>query len=431
MARTGTWVGLPLLVGAVVLAGGEVAAQDRAEAPDPPTREELLRQQRRDRAAELEPPERGWLESFFYNSEQNLLLQKVAAGYRGFSLFSGGFPNGKGPALGFGYSDTGIGDAYTDFDTPNRIDVTVFGTYSTRKYRQGRARVTWNRIGGTPLALSGFGHLFAWPQRDFYGRGPDSLETDRTTYSVDGNELGVDLWVEPREGWRAGLGLYRLRPDIGPGTDEEFPTTQAVFDAAEAPGLAGGTDFRRADLWVDLDMRDDPALPRAGGRYRFRYSDYEDTVSDDFSFRRYEVDLQRYLPLMFKRRVFAFRAYGVFSDPDEGARVPFYYWPALGSARRLRGLETNRLQDRNLLLLTGEYRWQIWWPMDAALFVDVGNVARRFEDLLDEVTAAYGFGLRLHNLEQHVFRLDFAWSDEGFRTHFTVTMPFEAGGLAW
>ncbi len=94
--------------------------------------------------------------------------------------------------------------------------------------------------------------------------------------------------------------------------------------------------------------------------------------------------------------------------------MPFYYMPTLGGGDRLRGFREGRFTDNNSLLLTAEYRWEAWWPLDMALFVDAGQVADDESDLTKNLEVTYGFGFRFHNTEAVVFRLDFGFSDEGF-----------------
>ena len=74
-----------------------------------------------------------------------------------------------------------------------------------------------------------------------------------------------------------------------------------------------------------------------------------------------------------------------------------------------------RFQDRDSLLLTAEYRWEAWWALDGAFFVDAGTVAANRRGLsLTNLDASYGFGLRFHSNSAFVARLDLAFSREGF-----------------
>ena len=105
----------------------------------------------------------------------------------------------------------------------------------------------------------------------------------------------------------------------------------------------------------------------------------------------------------------------MFTDADQGHDVPFYLQPTLGGAKDLRGFREFRFQDQNSLLLGAEYRWEAWWALDAALFVDAGTVAHARRDLsLGDMEASYGLGLRFHSNRAFVARLDLAFSREGF-----------------
>lgn len=149
-----------------------------------------------------------------------------------------------------------------------------------------------------------------------------------------------------------------------------------------------------------------------------RLSDFQDRTLDAFAFRRVEVDVQQYLPFSQKHQVIALRASAVVTDADTGNDVPFYFQPTLGGKQTLRGFREFRFRDRNSLLFTAEYRWEAWWALDPALFVDAGKVASRRNDLdLSDLEVSYGIGFRVHSTNSFIMRFDLAKSREGF-------MPF-------
>jgi outer membrane protein assembly factor BamA len=171
----------------------------------------------------------------------------------------------------------------------------------------------------------------------------------------------------------------------------------------------------KSELSAAIDVRDNPMLPRNGGRYAVTFAQFDDRELGRFDFRRTDVSLQQYVPLPNRSRVLALRAEGVFTDADRGNQVPFYFHPTLGGASNLRGFREFRFRDENSVLLGAEYRWQAWWALDAALFVDAGTVAPTRRALsLDTMEAAYGVGFRVHSNSAFVARLDLAFSREGF-----------------
>ncbi len=171
----------------------------------------------------------------------------------------------------------------------------------------------------------------------------------------------------------------------------------------------------RAHASVGFDWRDNARHPRAGGVYCVRVSDYRDQDHGAFDFRRVDIDAQQYVPLPDKYRVIALHAAATLTDADAGHEVPFFFQPTLGGAQTLRGFREFRFRDQNSLALSAEYRWEAWWALDGAVFVDAGTVARDRRGLkLSDLDVTYGVGFRIHSNSAFVARLDLAFSREGF-----------------
>src|SRR5262249_29438795 len=135
------------------------------------------------------------------------------------------------------------------------------------------------------------------------------------------------------------------------------------------------------DVSVSLDTRDRPGYPRSGGLLRAGSAVYSDQESGAFSFRRYEAEGVRYVPVAAGRLTFAFRGWLLVSDTGPTANVPFYLMPSLGGQDTLRGYLDYRFHDRDLLLVNAESRLALFRHLDAVLFADAGDVAPRAADL--------------------------------------------------
>jgi outer membrane protein assembly factor BamA len=134
-----------------------------------------------------------------------------------------------------------------------------------------------------------------------------------------------------------------------------------------------------------------------------------------FDFYRVDISLQQYVPLPDRYRLVALRADGVFTNPDAGQSVPFYLQPTLGGSSQLRGFRESRFRDQNSVLVSAEYRWEAWWALDPAIFIDAGMVAPSRQGLsLRETEVGYGIGFRFHSNRAFIARLDLAFSREGF-----------------
>jgi len=65
--------------------------------------------------------------------------------------------------------------------------------------------------------------------------------------------------------------------------------------------------------------------------------------------------------------------------------------------------------------MSAEYQWEAWWALDAAVFVDAGQVMNRLRDLeIGSFETTYGIGFRLHSNDAFLARLDLAYGREGF-----------------
>jgi outer membrane protein assembly factor BamA len=192
---------------------------------------------------------------------------------------------------------------------------------------------------------------------------------------------------------RLGGGAAWTNPRIGSGEDPRFPSTDELFDPSAIPGFQAQPEYVRFGGTVSFDWRDEPLRPRAGGYYGVKVRNFKGQEFDTLDFRQYEADIQQYVHWLNRFRVLALRANVVISDADAGKDVPFFYMPTLGGGERLRGFREFRFRDRNSILMSAEYRWEAWWALEMALFVDAGKVAAERSDLdFDNLEASYGLG---------------------------------------
>ena len=391
-----------------------VASPVLAQAPEAPsTRVGLMEKARETLATESVKPQRSLIERGLSWYDNQYLFAKLFGGWKGIHLAGGDFPAGAGLKVGIGY-DKALTSPDPDPLLPNRVDLTARGAYSTRGYARLSAGVNARNVGGSRIDVGVSGQYYEFPQEDFFGLGMDSLESNRTNYLLDATEGGVAVRWRPSR-FQFGGGVAYFSPRVGRGTDSLFLSTDDVFSPAAAPGLGTETNFLKTDLSAELDWRDNAAHPHAGGRYAIAVTNFHDRDLGQYDFYRVEANLQQYVPLPDRYRVVALRAQGVFTNAENDKSVPFYLQPTLGGATHLRGFRESRFRDQNSVLVSAEYRWEAWWALDGALFVDAGTVAPSRQSLsLREVEVGYGIGFRFHSNRAFVTRLDLAFSREGF-----------------
>jgi outer membrane protein assembly factor BamA len=400
---------------AFALAGpSAISAQDQPAAST--SRVSLLTAERDHKATTIARPTRSSTERALYWYDNQYVLAKIFGGWHGIHLGGGDFPAGAGVKFGVGFThEIGSATSGVNPERANRLGIDAVAAYSTRGYTRVAAGFNVRNLGGAPLDLRVRSQYYEFPQEDFFGLGPGSRKQDRTDYLFGGTDTGADLQWTPSRFVDLGGGIAYLTTRVGSGTDVRFPSTEEVFDATTLPGFREHPDFLRTSAGIAFDWRDNPLHAHAGGRYGVHVADFRDRDLNAFDFRRVQVDLQQYVPLPNRYRILALRAAAVLTDADTGQQVPFFYQPTLGGRQALRGFREFRFRDRNSLLFTAEYRWEAWWALDGALFVDAGTVAARRRELtLRDLDTSYGIGFRVHSNRAFVARLDLAFSREGF-----------------
>jgi hypothetical protein len=413
MSTARSWVVVLLLAAA----SAPALAQDHDSAQiSDASRAALLAAEREKKATETVPPERSRIERALYGYDNGAGTPFIFQPWHGFQLAGGSFPAGAGTTVGVAFThDLGPTRPAADPNRANRVEIETVAAYSARGYSRGSAGLNVHHVGGAPLDVRVRAQHYEFPQEDFFGLGQSSLEENRTNYLLRSTEASAELQWKPARLFEIGGGLSYLTPSIGKGTDSRYPTTDQIFNPATIPGYEQQPDFLRSDASIALDWRDNPLHPHAGGRYGLTFSDYRDRDLDSFDFRSFAIDLQQYVPIPDRYRTIALHAAAVITDPQAGQAVPFYFQPTLGGAQALRGFREFRFQDANSLLLTAEYRWEAWWALDGAFFVDAGKVAADRRDLnLRDLDLSYGVGFRFHSNSAFVARLDLAFSREGF-----------------
>lgn len=276
----------------------------------------------------------------------------------------------------------------------------------------------------SPYVLYGSWTYRLSPRYDFFGAGPDSArddradfrQTDRTFEGVAGVRLLKHLSVIGR--------VARWEPETGAGDDDELPDVDRVFTPAQLPSFGRRLEYLRYGGSVVFDSRDVRLNPHAGAVVAVQYARH-DARGGDPSFSQVAADGRLYVPLGHPQRVLALRAYVAHETPaDDGARVPFFALPYLGSGETLRSYLTYRFRGERVLSAQAEYRVELAPAVELAFFYDGGTLALAENDGLGRWRNSGGVGLRLKAREALLARADFGWGREGFRARLRFTPSF-------
>jgi hypothetical protein len=307
----------------------------------------------------------------------------------------------SGFAYGLGFRDRDLFGQRGTFD--------LWGAASIKRYLATEARFRLPALARNRFLAEGWVSRRENVSDDFFGLGPDSERSDHTNFALRTTQVGGRAGVRPAPVLLVGGEVEFLRPRTGRGRAKNLPSTEDVFDESEAPGLNEPVNFLRSTAFVEVDYRE-PKNARQGGFYRFDFSRFDDRTLDRFTHDRASADLRQYFGFLAGRRVIATRLFASTSTAEDGREVPFYLMPALGGNDLLRGFRNYRFRGPHALVLSGEYRWEIWSGLDAALFYDTGKVANRRADLdFSNLESAYGFGFRFNTDNGVIFRVDAAF----------------------
>lgn len=393
---------LPVLA----LLGLVAVARPQVEAP-PASRAEQIEAERDAKARRLQPERLSPLEARLLWIKEAKVLERISAGIHGFRARLGKMATGQG---------FGIGPEYMRRDLARgELVVRAAAQVSTRGATRLETELLAPGFAGERFfaAVSALRHNYGGI--NYFGPGPDSAKSGRSNFRYE--DVAVDglLGVQWGRRFRMGASAGHLAVNVGPGADRRFVSAERIFTPAQAPGIDRQTHFGRFGVFAQLDFRDSPTGPRAGGNYVVEYSLYDDLALGRYGFHQFGAELQQYVPFFNKRRVIFLRGKTTLTSPRERQVVPFYLQPVIGGSDDLRGFRPYRFYDNNALVLNAEYRFETFSGLDTALFVDGGKVFPDYRRLnFSNLEGSAGFGLRF-NVRNAVFlRIDVGFSHEGY-----------------
>jgi len=318
------------------------------------------------------------------------------------------------------------GPGYRRWYSKDQLFVDASAGVSWHGYKMAQARVEAPKLMRSRLLLGAQGRLQDFTQITFYGDGPAAPLTNESDYRLKSKDVVGYATLRPVKWLDIDGSVGWLAPSIeepGGFFRHARPSVQQLF-ARNAVFAHDDPTFMHTGLAVMADRRDYPGHPTSGGLVRGAVTGYADADAR-FSFRRYEAEAEHFVPFDRGRLVLALHGWVATSQTEPGQIVPFYLEPSIGGQNSLRSFSDFRFHDRNLALLNVEARVALFTHLDAAVFVDAGNVAPRFDDLnLDK--RSYGVGARFHTRRETFARVDVARGVEGWRLVFRMTEPLNS-----
>jgi len=356
-------------------------------------------------------------ESLMLQFKQRKIMERFSAGYNGLRIQLGSMATSSGFAFGPQFIREDLADG--------QIRVDAGAAVSTGLWQKYYGSFAAPHLAGDHLLLRVDAMKRDYRSLEFYGMGLDSNRGNRTDYRLKDTSLDGTAALRLARFIRAGGSVGGLWTKTGPGKNVALASTETVFDDSSAPGLDGQATFLRSSVFGQIDYRDDPLGPKSGGNYVTEYTWFDDRSPGQFGFRRWDIDVQQYIPFFNKTRRIALRARMTMTDAKSGQRVPFYLQPYIGGSDDLRGFRPYRFTGPNAVVYNAEYRWEIFSGLDGALFFDAGKVMpHRGHLAMSNLEVSPGFGLRFNARNRTFIRLDVGFSHEGVGVWIKFNDPF-------
>jgi hypothetical protein len=382
----------------------------------PQSRTEIIEADRDRKTASLQPDTLTSGEGFLQKLRERNILARTFGFVEGFRVRFGGLMTGSGFALG------------PEFERSTLSRNAIFRTSargSLRHFYLFDAGVRFPRLWDNRAFVGLSATRRYAPRVDYYGRGPDSLRSDRSSFTFEDVSAEATFGLQAHRNWKTGfLGGFQ-QINVGAGRDPRYISSELKFTPVQAPGIDRQAHYLFSGAFLQYDYRDNPEGPRYGGNYLVQYRYSRDQRYSAYTFHRYDMDAQQYLPLFNERRVIALRARGVLTQSAHGHQVPFYMQPTLGGSELGRGFRRFRFYDNNLLAFTAEYRWEVFSGLDMAIFTDAGKVFPQTNRInLRDLQSSVGFGFRVNARNNVILRIDTGFSHEGFQVWFKFDNVF-------
>lgn len=303
-------------------------------------------------------------------------------------------------------------------------------TLSTRAFTELRASGGYT---SSRVAVALYGRASDAPRLEYFGQGPSSEESDRSSYRLREDVLGIASAVRFSRWLAVGARLEKLHAEVRRGKSPSLPATEDLFGEPQVPGLTRQPRLTRyaTDVYLDVPAAGYRAVYQ-GGQVHIGLSAFSDRDINEYSFSRVDVSVFQALAVSGPLRRLLLHALVSRASPMSGDAVPFYMQNTLGGQRTalapfgnvdavepavtLRAYPNFRFGDRSLVFMQAEYRHAIWGPIEAAAFADAGQVAARVRDFsMSDVSGDMGVGIVLLRGPATAARVDVAVGAEGAR----------------
>jgi outer membrane protein assembly factor BamA len=216
---------------------------------------------------------------------------------------------------------------------------------------------------------------------------------------------------------------WRLSEDWRVRTAWQYRRSDASQIEVDAPQLVEDVDVSEFTVEPTWDTRDAFENPRRGHQTRGSADVSADALGSQIEYVRMKVEHAQYVSFGSKTTLAAMGRVGVIAPIGDTEEIPIQERFFNGGENSVRSYEESELgpKDQNGQPVGGEasttfsveLRYMLTRRVQAALFVDAGDVALEYEDVFDFQDVGFGIGLGLrYLLPIGPVRVDGAWNPD-------------------
>lgn len=322
---------------------------------------------------------------------------------------------------GFGFAHQDLFDKGYNF----RLETIVFTDLDHRGsilIANPSAFRVWNR----DFSFVALAESWKESDQDYFGIGPDTPESNKTSYAIQrvlggvrfGFEIIPDLAFTPF--------VFFDFANTSSGKEGGIPSSQNFFPPSEVEGFGLNLGYANMGFRLSYDNRDQYLSPQRGGIYSLTYHRFQGLTHKGFDYHQFDLEAQHYFRLKVPRLVLALHNHWTFQAESGGGEIPFYRLAMLDVNSPLRGFDTGRFRDSGMVVFNVEQRFPLWDIVDGSVFIDTGRVFNGVTDFsFKDFKYSVGAGIRVTINRYYLFRLETAYGGEGMNVVFRVEQALD------
>jgi outer membrane protein assembly factor BamA len=350
---------------------------------------------------------------------------------------------------------TGAGVEWTTADSIPGVEFRATMLTTSKLYRRFEGEIYIPKIGDDKTHADFWYGYLRRTEDNFFGIGAFTPLSARTNFDIERRSINGGLYRDFTEYLQAGIYVSYINSNAYDGKSSKSPSIDTVFSgnpsvepiALWTPGLHSGSKVIAYGLFGEYDRRNYEYGLTQGFYFYGRFGSVDGLnkgkgVFSDYGWFDSQVDVRAYIPLFSSNTSLSLRLAANLKSVKGRSQIPFYDQSYLGGFNYVRGFNTYRFRDDNVLINNVELRQTVYSfkkehrGIDLIGFGDTGQVWGQTLSALapDGMNHNYfanrnwkagvGGGIQYRHTKSLTVRFDVATSQDGQRIYFSASRGF-------